>query len=81
MNLENKIRSIIQEHKKTNIAAHENGHQVDIDVIPQDQEIVLFEQKWMEELARHNEIYNQSVSLDWQELDPAEDGTKGKISA
>lgn len=60
--------------------SHEQGR-VAIDRVPQDQEIVTFPQvrecldtrAFSDSIARHNTIYNQSVSLDWQQADPAED--------
>ncbi len=37
-----------------------------------EQEISTFPQ-WMQEVAKTNTVYNQSVSLEWQQIDPAED--------
>ena len=41
--------------------SHEAGHRVDIDTIPQDQEIVAFDANWLDNVARNNLIYNESV--------------------
>lgn len=67
-----------RERREERRLSHETGH-VDINRIPQDQEIVLFERECLDtkvfsdKIARHNTIYNQSVSLDWHEADPKED--------
>lgn len=54
---------------------------IDVDAIPESEEIVLFEPDWMDVLARHNAIYNQSVSREWQDdPNPREDAWSPKPS-
>lgn len=47
---------------------------IDVDAIPEDQEIVAFDSSWIDTLSRHNAIYNDSVTRQWQDdPNPRED--------
>jgi hypothetical protein len=64
---------VINRFRQERTLAHESGHTPpDIDAMPEDQEITLWDSKWLDELSRHNEIYNQSVTF---EEDPRLDPT------
>lgn len=80
LNLENKIQGIIDIWRRERTLASEGGHRMpSIDEIPQDQEIVLFTpftpRECLDTKVFDHDPYNQSVSLDWLQIDPAEDGT------
>ena len=71
------FRTFIQERfRAERVAAHESGHATD-----EYPEIEVFvHPDWLEQVRRQNAAYNDSVTREWEEIDPAEDYRPDVIS-
>lgn len=69
--------------------AHETGHVDHPDILPADEPHVVFDANQAEcldtrvfsdQVAMHNDVYNQSITQQWEQADPAEDYKPDVIS-